>query len=124
MKGCNLNSPLRKQIGETFRRKERIGKREDLQRLFKKGSRYHSKQYTLIIGKNDLDFSRLAVSIKKRVGSAVNRNYERRLCRECFRREKGKILTGFDVLIIVKETTHNFHESYAVLKGLFCRVFH
>ena len=110
--------------GETFRGKERIGKQEDIKRLFKRGSRYHSKQYTLILLENDLDRLRLAVSMRKKIGGSAVRNYEKRVCREFFRREQDRFGKGFDVLIIVKERTDNFHSSYAALRGLFNRGFH
>lgn len=110
---------MKRENSKTFRGKERVRKREDLQRLFKSGSRYYSKQYTLILVRNDLDYLRLVVSIKKNIGNAVVRNYEKRLCRELFRREKGTLEKGYDVLVIVRETTRNFHESYTMLKKLF-----
>ena len=110
--------------GETYRRKERIGKREDLKRLFEKGSRYYSKQYTLILLKNDSNCLRLAVSIKKGVGNATVRNYEKRLCRECFRKEKRDYGTGYDILVIVRDRTRDFQSSYSALKDLFIRGFH
>jgi len=109
--------------GETFRRKERIRKQEDIKRLFERGSRYYSKQYTLILLQNDLDCLRLAVSIKKSVGGAAVRNYEKRVCREFFRKEKIGFGKGFDILVIVKKTTDNFNSSYAALKGLLNRGF-
>ncbi len=110
--------------GETFQGKERIGKREDIKRLFERGTRYYSKQYTLILLQNELDCVRLAVSIRRNVGGAAVRNYEKRVCREFFRKEKYRFEKGFDILIIVKKKTDNFHSTYAALKGLFNRGFH
>jgi ribonuclease P protein component len=110
--------------GETLQGKERIGKQGDIKRLFERGKRYHSKQYTLILLQNGLDWLRLAVSIRRKVGGAAVRNYEKRVCREFFRKEKHRFHKGFDVLIIVKSKTDNFHRSYAELKGLFNRGFH
>jgi ribonuclease P protein component len=110
--------------GETYRGKERIRKREDLKRLFEKGSRYYSKQYTLILLKNDRNCLRLAVSIKRGVGNATVRNYEKRLCREFFRKEKKDYGTGYDILVVVRDRTRDFQSSYTVLKGLFSRGFH
>jgi ribonuclease P protein component len=115
---------VNREKGETFKGKERIGKREDIKRLFERGTRYYSKQYTLILLQNDLDCLRLAVSIRRNVGGAAVRNYEKRVCREYFRKEKHRFEKGFDILIIVKKKTDNFHSTYAALKGLFNRGFH
>ena len=115
---------MNREKGETLQGKERVGKQGDIKRLFERGTRYHSKQYTLILLQNGLDWLRLAVSIRRKFGDAAIRNYEKRLCREFFRKEKYRFEKGFDILIIVKRKTDNFHTSYAELKGLFNRGFH
>ena len=107
--------------GEKLLRKERVKKREDFVRLFHEGFRYHSKQYSLIVGRNNLDYVRLAVSIKKSVGNAAVRNYEKRICREIFRKQKGIFKRGFDVLIIIKQPTGKYQKSRITLEGLFAR---
>jgi len=104
-----------------FSGKERVRKREDIARLMRQGTRQYSKQYSLIIVKNSLDVVRIAVSVKKKVGKAAERNYEKRLVRECFRREKDHFPKGFDLLVIVKQTTDDFDLSYRSLKSLFRR---
>ncbi len=105
-------------------RKERLRRRKDLQSLFEGGSRFYSQQYTLIAAKNELGYSRVAVSVKRGVGNAAERNYEKRVCREFFRREKQGIKRGYDLLIIVRDKTRNFHESYTLLNNLYSRLVH
>ncbi len=105
--------------GVKFFRKERLKKKEEFVRLFQDGFRYHSKQYSLIVGRNNLDFVRLAVSIKKSVGNAAVRNYEKRICREIFRNRKGNFKHGYDVLIIIKHPTGKFQKSRDALEDLF-----
>lgn len=109
--------------GENFLRKERVRRREDFIRLFRNGSRYHAPQYTMVIVRNDVGYTRFAISVSKKVGSAVVRNYEKRLCREFFRREKGKLITGYDILILVKRSTERFQQSYQRLKDLLLQAF-
>jgi len=104
--------------GERLNRKERIRKREDFSRLGDSKKRYHSNQYLLIVVKNNLNYSRIAVSIRKKVGNAVIRNYEKRLCREVFRKEKKNLKKGFDILIVIKKRTKIFYNSYNSLKYL------
>ena len=103
--------------------KERLSKREDFQRLFQHGSRYYSKQYEVIVVQNDLNYVRFAFSMSKKVGNAVIRNYEKRVCREFIRREKDVCRKGHDILIVIKHQTKDFHESYNSLKILFERCF-
>jgi ribonuclease P protein component len=65
---------------------------------------------------------RLAVSIKKSIGNAVSRNYEKRLCREFFRK---KVIEekGYDVLIIIKNRSENYHTSFNALSELFQNIY-
>jgi ribonuclease P protein component len=106
---------------EDFNRKGRVRRREDFQRLLREGRRVHSWQYSLVVVENGMDFMRLGLSIRKGVGSAVNRNYEKRLCREFFRRESIGQKKGYDVLIIIKHRSESFQKSYRGLQDLFQR---
>jgi ribonuclease P protein component len=103
---------------EKFYRKERIRKRRDILRVIQKGSRYYSRQYTLIVDKNSLDIVRFAISIKKNVGNSAARNYEKRLCREFFRKKKHGFKKGCDVLIMVKRATKDYEKSINALNTL------
>jgi ribonuclease P protein component len=107
--------------GEKLSRKERVRKREDLSRLVRQGIRHHSKQYTVIVARNELDCLRIAASVSRKVGTAAERNYEKRVVRECFRRVKETLPRGFDLLVIVKAKTEDFESSCGTLKGLFRR---
>lgn len=112
---------LTKKKREKYFRKERVRKREDFFRLNHQGSRYHSKQYSIIVVKNNLDYLRLAISIKRSVGNAAVRNYEKRVCREIFRKEKSEFKNGYDILIIVRQQTERFIKSGSLLRNLFVR---
>jgi ribonuclease P protein component len=107
--------------GEKLSRKERVRKREDLSRLMRQGIRHHAKQYTVIVARNEVDHLRIAASVTRKVGNAVERNYEKRVVRECFRRVKETLPRGFDLLVIVRAKTEDFEHSYETLKGLFRR---
>jgi len=106
---------------EGIERSEKVRKREEFIRLFKNGSRFYSPQYDLIVAENQLGLTRVAVVVSRKIGNAVVRNYEKRLCREVFRKEKGKLKTGYDIVIIVKYPTHNFKDSSEQLKELFLK---
>ncbi|KPJ88356.1 MAG: hypothetical protein AMS17_05780 [Spirochaetes bacterium DG_61] len=103
---------------EKIHRKERISKRQDFIRLLKRGKRYYSTQYTVIITPNNLDYVRFGLSIGRKVGNAVFRNYEKRVCREFFRKERDWFIKGKDILIIIKKQTQDYHTSYNTLKSL------
>jgi len=110
-------TPERKK--EDFERRDRLRRREDFRRLLREGRRAHAKQYSLIVAENGLECIRLGLSIRRHVGRAVDRNYEKRLCREFFRKAIIGEKKGFDVLIIIKHRSQGFKKSYKELEELF-----
>ncbi len=53
---------------------------------------------------NDLDVSRLGLSVSRRWGKAHDRNRVRRLFREAFRLSKPRLPTGLDFVLIPRRT--------------------
>jgi ribonuclease P protein component len=79
---------------------ERIRKKKDFLILYKKGSRYKSKYFSLIYSFNALPYSRVGVVASRKVGEAVVRNKVKRRMRELFRRNKDLLGTPVDLLIV------------------------
>lgn len=71
----------------------------------KYGKRINTKNYTLFLKKNDKEFHRLGMIIKKEVGRATLRNRIKRYLREFFRLNKHKIEGPLDIVIMVKKGT-------------------
>lgn len=71
----------------------------------KYGKRINTKNYTLFLKKNDKEFHRLGMIIKKEVGRATLRNRIKRYLREFFRLNKHKIDGPLDIVIMVKKGT-------------------
>ena len=88
---------------ETFTPQERITKKKDFIFLYKKGNRYRGRYFNLIYLSNDLNFSRMAVVVSKKVGGAVERNRIKRRLRTLFRRNKHILLNPLDIILIVKK---------------------
>ncbi len=88
---------------ETFTPQERIRKKKDFLFLYKKGNRYRGRYFNLIYLSNDLNFSRMAVVVSKKVGGAVERNTIKRRLRTLFRRNKHILLNPLDIILIAKK---------------------
>ena len=86
----------------SYSKKERLLKRSDFVNLNQGSRRLHSKNFLIIIKKNDLGFSRLGITVTKRIGKAVRRNRIKRLVREFFRLNKDKLPKGYDILVIAR----------------------
>ena len=90
-------------MSETFTPQERIRKKKDFLFLYKKGNRYRGRYFNLIYLSNDLNFSRMAVVVSKKVGGAVERNTIKRRLRTLFRRNKHILLNPLDIICVVKK---------------------
>lgn len=90
-------------MSETLAPHERIRKKKDFLFLYKKGNRYRGRYFNLIYLSNDLKFSRMAVVVSKKVGSAVERNQIKRRLRTLFRRNKPLLPNPLDIVFIVKK---------------------
>ena len=53
--------------------------------------------------KNDLGYSRFAVSVRRAIGSSVERNYIKRVMKELFRLNVGLLKGNYDIWITIQK---------------------
>jgi len=91
---------------ESFPGHCRLRKSNDFRRVFVKGKRNATRYFVLYSLPNHLDFPRLGIQVKRKIGTAVKRNYLKRIARETFRKAKSEFQIPVDlVLIVEKEMT-------------------
>ena len=79
----------------------RLSRERDIQRVLRQGSRARAACLLVAVVPNGLDYTRLGVSMGKRIDrSAVRRNRLRRIVREAFRLEYDELPQGLDVLVL------------------------
>jgi ribonuclease P protein component len=88
----------------TFKEKDRIKSKGDFDRLRKSGIRLADGTFAVVILPTPNGFSRLGISVPKRIGGAVFRNRIKRLIREVFRLHRDGLPSSVDLLVIVKKT--------------------
>jgi ribonuclease P protein component len=81
---------------------ERIRKKSDFASLYREGSRFRGRYFTLVFRGNGLSHSRLAVVASRKVGPAVVRNRVKRRFRELFRRNKALLVEPLDLIVITR----------------------
>ena len=72
---------------------------------------------TLYIKKNDLGYSRLGITVSKKIGKAVVRNKIRRRMKEIYWEFEPKIAQGYDLVFVVKKNVPDI--SFIELKSAF-----
>ena len=73
---------------------------------------YANKYLVMYLRSNDLDYSRIGISVRKKVGNSVVRHRITRFIRESYRLNKDNIKDGYDIVIVARLTAKgkNYHD--------------
>lgn len=85
-----------------FRSAERLRKRNEYLKVQNRGDRSDGDRFVLYTHPNHCEWPRLGVTVSRKVGSAVERNWWKRRIREIFRTSKRHFPGGHDYVVIVK----------------------
>ncbi|QIJ72187.1 ribonuclease P protein component [Thermosulfuriphilus ammonigenes] len=88
---------------EGLSRQERLCRRQDYLKAYRQGTRFRLPYLTIIIVPNRCGFTRVGISVSRKIKEAVQRNRAKRLLREFFRRNKNLFPSGYDVVFVAKE---------------------
>ncbi|MEW6184273.1 MAG: ribonuclease P protein component, partial [Thermodesulfobacteriota bacterium] len=84
----------------SFPREARVLKRSDFLRRCPNDRKRSSPHFLVIIKPNNLNITRLGLTVGKKAGGAVQRNRIKRLLREFFRRSRENLPASRDIIII------------------------
>jgi ribonuclease P protein component len=82
--------------------KRKLSKTIEFKKVFSEGRRIEGKSLIIFILKNDYNFNRPGIIIKKETGKAVFRNKIKRQLREAFRMINKKLSPGYDIIVLAK----------------------
>lgn len=86
----------------TFGKRQRIRKKTEFDAVFERRQRSFQGPLGVYVSPNGLAWSRLGISMSRRVGIAARRNRIKRLLREAFRLLQHELPTGFDLVVVPK----------------------
>lgn len=95
------------QRDERFPARHRLNKSADFRRVFSKGKRTATRLFVIYTLPNRLSYSRLGIQVQSKVGSAVRRNYIKRIVRDVFRRIKDSFREPLDIIFIAGKSLVN-----------------
>ena len=72
--------------------------------VYKRGRSKGGKYIVVFYKKNDLPYNRIAFLASKKVGNSVVRHRAARLMRESYRHIKDRLVTGYDIIFIARNT--------------------
>jgi ribonuclease P protein component len=101
-----------------FTREERVKRSEEIRNLFKNGKRITIHGAKLFILPNDLERNRIAFTLPRNYGNAVERNRCKRLSREAYRELKAQLKLGYDMIFLVYPGNDVYQTRCAMLHSL------
>lgn len=105
---------------KSLTKKERLGKRSDLERIFDTGNKVSCRGAKILYVENGLTFNRFAVALVRKYGNSVERNRSKRFLREIYRNIKETIIPGMDIVIVLYPGNFSFKDRqkqfYSLLK--------
>lgn len=75
--------------------------------IYKEGKSYGNRSLVIYYMKNNFEYNRLGISVSKKVGNSVTRNYIKRLIKESYVKNLLKINKGYDIIIIARIPCNN-----------------
>ncbi|WP_319406677.1 ribonuclease P protein component [uncultured Desulfosarcina sp.] len=88
-----------------FTKADRIRTSIEYRTLSKNGGRFYSDCFIIISRRNQVSRSRLGITVSKKVGNAVTRNRIKRIIREYFRLNRGRLPGRLDINIIARQSS-------------------
>ena len=83
-----------------FRPAEHLSRPRDFRRVYERRRSASNAWLIVYACENELPYSRLGMSVSRKVGQATVRNRLRRLYREAFRLTRHEMPTGLDLVVI------------------------
>ena len=89
-------------MGEFMRNINSLKTYRDFGKVYNHRESYANRLLVMYVLPNQMSYSRIGISVSKKVGNSVVRHRMTRLIRESYRLNKEKIKTGYDIVIVAR----------------------
>ena len=89
----------------------------DFKKAYEKGKSFGNRNLILYIRKNDLEYTRIGITVSKKTGNAVVRNKIRRRIKEIYREVAPNLKEGYDLIFIIRRNVPDI--SFQELRSAF-----
>ncbi len=86
-----------------MKKNEVVKNNRDFEKIINKGKCIKNNEYIIYYQDNDLEFDRFGISVSKKIGNAVKRNYYKRIIRNICDKSKNIYSNGKDYIIIMRK---------------------
>lgn len=99
----------------------RLKKNEDFRRIYRRKKSMANRLLIIYILETRNPYNRVGFTVSKKVGKSVTRNRVKRLLRESYRLNKEKILQGYDIIFVARDTASK--ASYKEIESAMLHLF-
>lgn len=103
--------------GQRFGQAARLRSNADFKAVIQRRARFSDSLLTVYVAGNGSDASRLGVSVGRASGGAVWRNRFKRLVREAWRKNIGRMPQGYDYVVMMTKKSRPDMPTYAQVEG-------
>ncbi|MCA9066238.1 MAG: ribonuclease P protein component, partial [Planctomycetaceae bacterium] len=96
-----------------FRPYQHLRRATDIRRVFDEGRKRSDSHLLIFAMENGFPYTRIALSVSRRHGGAVQRNRKKRLLREAFRQLQQQLPVGLDLVLIPRHRSDSSLADYS-----------
>ena len=100
----------------SFKKKERLKKRQEFQGIYKYGKRIEKETFVLYFAPKKGEKGKIGIVVGSRICNAVKRNRLKRLTREAFRQHKETIVNSHDIIVRPKKSMIHLDGKEAIAR--------
>jgi len=107
-----------------MKKEEVVKNNREFDSIIKKGQCKKNNEFVIYYIDNEKEFDRFGISVSKKIGNAVTRNYYKRVIRNLCDKSKNLYSNKKDYIIIMRKglTSLKFDESYQSLNNLLKKI--